>query len=755
MSPLLSVEKWQESLLQASYSGVDISANDFDGPANRFSLIVSSSIQRNVSGSLKPVKLLYSSPHVDCQKLTQSLQTSLEVIGVQTSLSSWPSSGDDTESIYIILDSAEHPILLEASETDFKQVITLVNRCTKVLWITIQQDVKAALTPERGLIAGFARVARSENQNIKLVTLDVQNHDVSDDEKLASTIRQIILASFGDGRNNYSVTSAESEFVYRNNHVLIPRLLPDLVPKSLFTASSHIPIPEINQFHQANKSLKLEVKNPGLIDSIIFVENERNADAIGQNEVQIQVRACGVNFKDVFVALGQMKHYSTMVGECAGIVTAVGSNCRFQIGDRVCCWNATPYANQARVSDQNVHQIPPSMSFITAASLPVVFMTAYYSLVEVARLRGYQSVLIRAASGGVGQAAVMIAQYLKAEIFVTVGSVEKLQLLHEEYGIPKSHIFSSKSNKLKKSIMHVTKGKGLDVVLNSASGEALHDTWDCIANFGTFVEIGKTDIHRKTRLAMEPFDRNVTFASVDLLLLSEHRPDILQTVFAKIMSLVSTGIVKAVHPIQVLPIREIQQAFRNIQTRKHTGKIVLEAELDATVKSISRPPAKLQLDGSATYLIAGGLGSIGANIARFMTSHGAKNLLILSRRRMSSDAKVALEQVYAKQGVVLRVETCDIADEGQVQKVADYCQTVMPPVKGVIQAAMVLRVSCSDSICTSCVVLTVSGLFSRRNDYFRLPSCLKAKGSRYPELKYRFPGCQSGFLRYVVIFGRH
>ena len=266
-----------------------------------------------------------------------------------------------------------------------------------------------------------------------------------------------------------------------------------------------------------------------------------------------------------------MKLLTRMAGECAGVVIAVGSEARsrFQIGDRVCAFDGTPYASRARVSHSDAHRIPPSMRLSTAASIPVIFGTAYHSLIDVACLEKGQTILIHAAAGGVGQAAIKIAQYIGATIFATVGSAAKRELLVEQYKIDEDHIFSSRARNFKRGILRLTNGRGLDVVLNSVSGEALQQTWSCMADFGVFVEIGKSDIYRKSQISMEPFDKNTTFASVDLSLLSKQRPAKIQKILASVMAMFEAEDLSPVQPVSIMPVSEIEDAFRLIQNRKH------------------------------------------------------------------------------------------------------------------------------------------------------------------------------------------
>ena len=594
------------------------------------------------------------------------------------------------DKVYLILDSSSRPLLANPSSERFQNIRALVTKAKHILWVSVAFEITELSVPEKGLTIGFARAARSENEGLKLITLDMGHSSPTNKEAIEVTAT-IFAAAFG---SSGQTSVAETEYAYKDGQIYIPRLVPDNKINDMITGTDQTPNAEATLFKQSQRSLRLHVGKPGLLDSLVFVDDQTVLDRLPDDELEIEVDAFGVNFKDVFIALGQMKATTPMSGECSGIVTAVGSQCRsqFRVGDRICAWYATPYANHARAKATNTSRIPNSMSFITAASMPVIFLTAYYGLVEIANLQKNQTVLIHSAAGGVGQAAIQIARHVGAKIFATVGSLSKRQELVDKFGIPESQIFSNRSRGFKKGLLRMTGGEGVDVILNSLSGEALLDSWDCIAKFGTFVEIGKSDIYRNSQLGMKPFERNVKFASLDLVGLADHRPDTMRAVFAKIMSMFESGVLKAVQPVTTMAITDIEDAFRLIQSRKHTGKVVLTVGEESMVKTLPPPKEKIRLEAHGTYVIAGGLGGLGQKIIHFLAGHGAKNILVLSRRFLREAERQKLERELCSSGARIRIETCDIANLAEVQKVAARCRRCAPPVKGVIQAAMVLQV---------------------------------------------------------------
>ena len=691
--PLLSTEQWDNTLSRNGFTGVEVAARDFEKSARTMTMMISRTNYQVRTPTLPFVEILVE-PRlgVHLEEFAKGLCSSLEVKGFTSCVKSWTSSEAIREDkVYVVLDSSEKPLLAHMSSERFQEIRDLVTRAKQIFWISAHDSNSMVSVPEKGLTTGFARAARSENEGLKLITFDVCSNFLKDKE-LINVTSTVFSDAFSSSSAHISL--AETEYSYEDGRMLIPRLIPDDRINSTVTGTNKTPKAEPTLFKQSQRSLKLHVGKPGLLDSLVFVDDPGVLDKVGDDELEIEVEAFGVNFKDVFIALGQMKAATPMAGECSGIVTAVGSQCRsrFRVGDRVCAWYATAYANHARARASNTSRIPNSMSFITAASMPVIFLTAYYGLVEVAHLKKGQTVLIHSAAGGVGQAAIQIAQHLGAKIFATVGSLSKRQELVDKFAIPECQIFSNRSRAFKKELLRMTEGEGVDVILNSLSGEALLDSWDCIAKFGTFIEIGKSDIYRNSQLGMKPFERNVTFASLDLVALADHRPEAIRAVFEKIISMFGNGILTAVQPVTTMDIAEIQDAFRLIQSRKHTGKVVLTVGEETMVKALPPLNEPMHLEGSGTYVIAGGLGGLGQKIIHFLANHGAKSILVLSRRILDQTERHNLEEELGSSGAVVRIESCNIADSKEMQEVAARCFRTMPPVKGVIQAAMVLQV---------------------------------------------------------------
>jgi NADPH:quinone reductase-like Zn-dependent oxidoreductase/aryl carrier-like protein len=402
-----------------------------------------------------------------------------------------------------------------------------------------------------------------------------------------------------------------------------------------------------------------------------------------------------ISFRDVMTAIGQLPGMH-LGFDAAGIVLRVGSAVsKFNVGDRIVTLSPGAFRTIHQAKASSCELIPEGLTFEEAATIPVAHGTAWYALVKLAGViaRKGQSILIQAASGGVGQAAIQIAQYAGMEVFATIGSDIKRRLLQDSYRIPDDHIFNSRDLSFVAGVNRMTNGRGVDVILNSLSGEALRQTWYCLAPFGCFIEIGSKDILGNARLDMKPFLQHASFTFFDLKHIAQERPDMLADIMRETFELQRKGITWPVKPIVAYPISEVESAFRLMQTGKHLGKVVLSfADEQQTVSVLNqRRDQSLYLDPNASYILVGGLGGLGRSLSRMLVKNGARKLCFLSRTGAKSLSAQKLVQELQSKGVHVLVQPCDVADAKAVQDSVGLCSKKLGRVRGVIQCAMVLR----------------------------------------------------------------
>ncbi|XPT03005.1 Highly reducing polyketide synthase [Ascochyta lentis] len=553
----------------------------------------------------------------------------------------------------------------------FKEI---VRRCSRIVWVSSSTE------PIGSVITGLARTMRNENAGFVFRTLQVPSQDMYDSENLAEVVSQLAVSS-----------TMDSEFRLERGVLKVSRVLQDTKTDNMVASMARNGGPEIllSTLSQVGTAQELALPRLGMLDDIYFEADETANELLGDEEVEIEVKASGVNFRDVLVVMGNVS--DNLIGhEASGIVSRVGSKVTsFRVGVRVCAIGHGCHRSVYRSTADLVHKIPDGMSFEEAATVPLVYTTAYTAIVDLARAQKGQSILIHAAAGGVGLAAIQIATHLGLDIFATVSSEPKRQLLHD-HGVMKDHIFNSRDISFAKGIMRTTTGCGLDTVLNSLAGEQLRQSWHCLAPFGNFVEIGIKDIVTNSSLDMSPFAKDATFTAFEVINIMHKDPKRMANILRNVFQLLGSRSVKPVKPLLSKPISEVGEALRLLQAGKHMGKVALTWDRGQTIP-MATTVAKPVLSDTATYVLVGGFGGLGQSIARMFADRGARHLCILSRSGARSREAVETINKLENQGVQVRSLACDVSDEGSLRTAFETCKIEMPPIRGVIQGAMVLR----------------------------------------------------------------
>ena len=581
--PLLTEKQWDGLLKQTEFSGLDRSLQDYPEEVVHSHSVMLSTVSAAEHREV-PKDLVIVQSH-DSSRL--SIDILKEELSVVTGRFPWIlnleqiSHMDLKDSHCIFLDELEHPMLAKISATDFQAVQNLCS-AAGVLWV-VQGGQMESSTPESSMAIGLARCIRSENPAIRLVTLDLDEKQKLSASRTSEIIASLYQAAFTSGVH-YEGTTPESEYLERNGCLYIPRVVQDPDMDQCIQKGTQNAVPEYQTYVEDNRAVSLRIETPGLLDTFYFAEDENLDGPLKPDDVEIQVKASALNFRDVMAALGRLP-YEIFGNDCAGIITSVGCNVSdLAVGDRVCALATAAFATVARCTASCAVRIPEATDFEDAASLPVICTTVYHSLVNVASLRKGETILIHAAAGGVGQTAIMLSQSIGAEIFATVGNARKKEFLMSRYGIYEDHIFFSRDASFEDGIMNLTRKRGVDVALNSLSGDALRATWRCLAHFGRFVEMGKTDILANNRLEMQPFIHNRTYAAVDLLALSYEKPSLMKDLLLKSIDLHSKGVFRPVAPIATFPFSKMETAFRTMQGGESIGKIILLPQLGDRVK---------------------------------------------------------------------------------------------------------------------------------------------------------------------------
>ncbi|KAK6827388.1 polyketide synthase [Apiospora arundinis] len=615
--PHVDVDRWDQYLRAAGFDGVASKATDAPEPFDLNTvMLVRPQVPQKSSGTER-VTLLHRGPREDSD--VAQFREILETEGWQVACSTIDSAPKD-QNMIAVLDKDE-PFLGSLDDSTFERFRDFLegvsNSKGSILWVTKPSQVSCR-DPDYAPIIGLARTLRVE------MGLDIATCELDDFRH--SPGLDAVVSVFHRFQERDHHTGTDFEYSVMAGVIRVNRVFP-VLPEEEAKASCETD----------HGSVAMKIDRPGSLDSLQWVT--RPERALVGNEVEIEVRAVGVNFRDVLETMGIIEcadpeRIATTEG--SGVIRRIGPDVtEFRMGDRVMALGYGFYSTTVISTDLLCAKLPDDIHWTHGASMPVVFLTAIQALLNIGRLERGQTVLIHSGCGGVGLAAIQIAQMVGAVIYTTVGSDTKASYLIETLGLPKSHIFNSRSAHFRDEILRETSGRGVDLALNSLSGDLLHATWHCVAKWGTMVEIGKVDLLGAGKLDMGVFLGNRSYSCFDLQQLITERPQ------------------KGSPPPAIKPLAK--------------------------------------LDPSASYLLVGGLGGLGRSVAIWMAQRGARNLTLLSRSLgdASTDSRERdFVRMLGGMGCTVQLIRGSVTSAEDVAHAIDQSPN---PVKGMIHMAMVLR----------------------------------------------------------------
>lgn len=477
----------------------------------------------------------------------------------------------------------------------------------------------------------------------------------------------------------------ESELTLCKDRIEVPRLRvteqADFASRMISVAASD----RSTNFHAS-------MVTPGSIDDLTLFEIP--LAPCGADQVRIRVSTVGLNFRDIMAVTGLLPKeaeekpaWQNLGLEFGAVVEEVGANVTgFKPGDRVMGMQKHCLQRFLTLDPVALSHVPDHLSLEDAATIPSAFATAHYALNHIGRMQENEKVLIHVATGGVGSAAVQLAQAAGAEIFATAGSPKKRKHL-KELGVP--HVMDSRSLKFADDVERISKGKGVDLLLNSLPADYISKGLDIVAPYGRFLEIGKRDVYTDSSIGMKALRKNVSFSVLDLAAMGLERPDLLSMLMRE---LVEKFEARALQPLEttVFPVSRIADAFRFMSQAKQIGKVVLSFEEDHF--DVRRDPERpVRLAENASYLVTGGTKGFGLTIADWLSRSGAGEVILASRSGVVEPHDARFVRKMEKRGTRVECLSLDIADSAEVEAFVASRSDSEFPLRGVVHGAAVIK----------------------------------------------------------------
>lgn len=485
--PYVNASRWQDELKAAGFSAPDALVFDSEEASRINIVVVARPCKTAPTEVLRTISLLVR----DKTKTYEAVERTLHEQGYEVTkitLKDVPQPNIDVISI-IDLGGPFFANIADEPYNDFQKFVANL-RNSGVFWVTRPCHIRVQ-NPSYAQVIGLARVIRSE------LLIDFATCEIDD----VDTAFSLVGKAFEKFRTCDNEDSLSPDFEYA-------------IEGGVINIGRYFPFVMMDGFIQETEGerMKVDIGTPGRLNTLHWIR-QPEPTVLKDHELEIEMHAVGVNFKDVLVGMNLIDYAGRYHGlEGAGVVRRVGPKVKlFKQGDRVTAMEHNILSTLLITNEIMCVKIPESLSFIDAATMFTVYATVQQSLITIGQLKKGQSLLIHSACGGVGLAAIQIAQMIGAEIYATVGSEQKAQYLVKNCNIPRNRVFNSRDNSFVEGVYRETNGKGVDHVLNSLSGELLHETWKCVAPYGKLIEIGKRELLGHGRLDTEPFVANRSY----------------------------------------------------------------------------------------------------------------------------------------------------------------------------------------------------------------------------------------------------
>ena len=666
----MSDEKWDQLLRDNGFTGTELTVGGADSLS---SMIVSTASISSTSGDrdiLEESQLLIirEAKSVLQSTLALSIQNAGMRLGIHTTIADVENSRESYGKVCILLWTIDLFSFENPTEQELKYLQTAFRSLQTVLWVTRRSDMEIDFLEQDGIL-GLSHAIISENEDMKLVTLGLENFE--DISGTTQEVWRVLNQYFLKISRSAQSQLRNEQILQKDGRLCIRRVLPV-------------------------KHLETEILEM-MSDSPVYSSTSELGTP--DDEVEIEIKARSIRAQDLAFLIRKLKpSLSTKV--CAGVVTRLKGEAQkqLQVGARVVvldCDNYNILEGCIRCAACQVREISEELTIESSIGLLFELMAAYEALSEWAHLQETHSIIIQDGPSALGHATIQLALAIGAEVFVTASRDEDVKNLSDTYNIPASHIYKSQNKRINGEIVRLTGGRGVDVLVLSGTGNDRRTILDCVAPRGKVIAMSPPENDNSNWLstsACRYLKKNVSYVNIDIsqIFRDRQRMSHLLTIVMGMME--SKKLLDSSHLLERLEASEILRAPQSRKVNMPSGSKLIVSFDRGNPSSSNLFSATLTFPSDATYVIAGGLGGLGRSIIGWMVSCGARNFLLLSRKGAEgSDTTSFLEKMVAL-GAMIVAPKCDIGNENAVQEVLRETAQHIPRIRGCIQASMVLRV---------------------------------------------------------------
>ncbi|KAF2713472.1 ketoacyl-synt-domain-containing protein [Pleomassaria siparia CBS 279.74] len=667
--PFMPEDQWRQAFIDTNLE-LQLCKQD-DESAHISSLMIARPLENTAPRLETLIQILRVAGSDD--NFASQLLAALKSLGYNAVVKNFGEDSDDDTTIKIVLDDGDSPLLSKVTPETFQSLCTMINKQSRILWVSGSQNPSSFKDPRKHLITGLARSAQAENDNLRFVTVDLQQGLTDADSQTLALLVKCLQSSLLQLN-----PSSEREYVIREDTIQIPRLTSSNVLREWMSRSSQ------TEEYKFNTSALTLLNNDA--NGFVFTTDETHQIPIATGEIELQVQALS------------RPYYSFDSGyhEYSGTVTSLGTGVEgLQIGDRVVAIGKSSYASNPRVFARHAHRIPDNMSFITAAALPLALMSAYHVLFDLVDISQSQTILLHGVNNIINQAILLIARSQGIRVLVTASGSLDQSLLKKQFKLPEDCIVEWDTKKARHQQKTI---EGIDAIISSDLTSIPSSITAKLNPFGTIVHLQggakkKADLSYRFQLPA-----NATLHTSDIDIFLQAKPKKADPLFKQVFDFITTtGLSFSELSLSVKPIEEIGEVIRLADSLGSSGKTVLEVRTSSTVPTI-KSAFQFNLDSNATFVIAGGLGDVGQKLLSLLARHGARHFVTLSRRSPKED-------VYQKLAANSPINCefhhiqCDVSRAEDVKAaVAAINAKGLPPVRGIIQSTLMLQDRTLDSM---------------------------------------------------------